>query len=274
MPPRSGEWTEAAALRARRTLLETFGEGASAEQRFREALALRPSDDVLDVGCGDGAFLGRLRAGGHRGELVGIDVDGARIDEARRDYPAARFGVADASSLPFADASFDLVTARYMLGHVADPERVVLEACRVLRPDGRFVSVANAFGDLQPFWREVAAATRGVAGLEPLWGAGEGDRAHDGRVARLAGRHFAVARLEVLAGEVVFPDGTIAVALLETYRGRYRSVPDDVWQRGLDAARARWAGPDGPFARATEDGWRVPWRLACTFAHRPRTGNG
>lgn len=261
-------------MRTRRTLLDTLREGPSAEQRFSEALALRPSDDVLDVGCGDGAFLGRLHAAGHRGELVGVDVDGERIDEARRAYPAARFAIADASSLPYADAAFDLVTARYVLGHVAEPERVVLEARRVLRPDGRFVSAANAFGDLQPFWREVAAATRGVAGLEPLWGVGEGDRAHDDRVARLARRHFAVVRLEVLTGEVVFPDATIAVALLDTYRGRYRSVPEDAWRRGRDAAWARWAGPDGPFARAAEDGWRVPWRLACTFAHRPRTGRG
>lgn len=94
-----------------------------------------PSGRILDAGCGIG-LLGRLYP--NLG-LVGLDASMTLIREATTGY---RLRVeASAESLPFADASFDVVVALNMLHHVIRPDRAVLEFARVLKPGGTLVAV-------------------------------------------------------------------------------------------------------------------------------------
>jgi SAM-dependent methyltransferase len=101
-----------------------------------------PGRRVLDIGCRYGTLTSRYAAGN---EVVGIDVDKEALDTT------AELGIetiwADAEEpLPFDDGSFDIVVAGELLEHVRDPEALVAEAYRVLRPGGTFVgSVPNAF---------------------------------------------------------------------------------------------------------------------------------
>jgi SAM-dependent methyltransferase len=99
--------------------------------------------DVLDVGCGAGHW-GRLLANVLPGNarLLGIDRDPFWIERAAAralaDGLAGRFSyqVSLANKLPFADASFDLVTCQTVLIHMRDPGAVIDEMVRVARPGG------------------------------------------------------------------------------------------------------------------------------------------
>jgi len=95
---------------------------------------------VLDAGCGDGAVLGdMLRYGARAEDLHGIDLLPERVDRARERIPGARIEAGDARSLPYEDASFDLVLAFTLLSSVVDGaarQQVAAEMRRVVRQDG------------------------------------------------------------------------------------------------------------------------------------------
>ncbi|MGQ0613638.1 MAG: class I SAM-dependent methyltransferase [Planctomycetaceae bacterium] len=87
---------------------------------------------ILDLACGTGEALARIRGEGGGGLAVGVDLFRGHLRRAAP--PVAQ---ADARRLPFADATFDLVLNRHMLQAVPDPLSFLLEARRILRPGGR-----------------------------------------------------------------------------------------------------------------------------------------
>jgi SAM-dependent methyltransferase len=95
---------------------------------------------VLDVACGPGYVSEAAAARG--AEPVGLDVAEAMIRKARLRCPNLTFIVGDAQRLPFADASFDAVTMNFGILHLAEPERAIAEARRVLARGGRFAFTA------------------------------------------------------------------------------------------------------------------------------------
>ena len=86
---------------------------------------------VLDVGCGTGYYLHRLRDYG-AGECHGIDLLEERVAEGRERYPALELRVGNAAELPFADGEFDLVTQFTCLSSILD-DNVRLAAAQEMR---------------------------------------------------------------------------------------------------------------------------------------------
>jgi 2-polyprenyl-3-methyl-5-hydroxy-6-metoxy-1,4-benzoquinol methylase len=102
-----------------------------------------PGKRVLDVGCRYGALTQAYAEGN---EVVGIDVDREALEQAAHELGIETHWANVDDGLSFADASFDVVVAGELLEHIRDPERLVAEARRVLRPGGTFVgSVPNAY---------------------------------------------------------------------------------------------------------------------------------
>jgi ubiquinone/menaquinone biosynthesis C-methylase UbiE len=101
--------------------------------------ALPPGARVLEVGCGTGAVTRVLATWPGMGEAIGVDpspVFVARARELARGLPALAFEEADGRSLPFGADTFDAVVFHTTLCHVPEPDVMVRNAVRVLRPGG------------------------------------------------------------------------------------------------------------------------------------------
>ena len=94
---------------------------------------------ALDAGCG-AAYGSRMLADAGASEVVGIDKDERVIAAMAPTMPAGvRLDVGDVTALPYEAGEFDLVVCFEMIEHVAEPERVLDELRRVLRPGGLLV---------------------------------------------------------------------------------------------------------------------------------------
>jgi 23S rRNA (guanine745-N1)-methyltransferase len=129
------------AVLARRRFLEA-GHGDLLLGALREEIVQVPAvPAVLDLGCGEGFYLGSL-AGERSMEAHGLDISTTAVDLAARRYLGVSWFVVNADRvLPYADESFDLVlslTAR----------RNAPEAFRVLRPAGRLIVAVPGEDDL------------------------------------------------------------------------------------------------------------------------------
>lgn len=99
------------------------------------ALALRPGDRLLDIGCGGGLLLRDALATG--AGAIGIDHSEEMVELARERAPGADVVLGRAEHLPFADESFTAVAMAVMFFFVTEPDRVLRECHRVLCRDGR-----------------------------------------------------------------------------------------------------------------------------------------
>ena len=92
-------------------------------------------DRVLDIGTGPGLVAEAVKQRG--AEVVGIDFSKAMLAEARRLHPGIQFQESPAGSLPFNNGEYDIVVGNFMLHHTGNPAKVLEEAYRVLRKNGR-----------------------------------------------------------------------------------------------------------------------------------------
>jgi SAM-dependent methyltransferase len=111
--------------------------------RYRWAAAVVAGGRVLDAGCGTG--WGTAVLAERARETVGIDFSPAAVLDARSTHgERAQFLLGDLRDLPLADGELDHAVCFEALGHVAEPERVLDELRRVLRPGGTLlVSAPN-----------------------------------------------------------------------------------------------------------------------------------
>lgn len=118
---------------------------------------IKPSDKILDVGCGPGTITAGLARHAPEGSVVGVDLSQSVLDDARRHLDELRGAAAAAADgngglgevsfqaadvlagLPFADGAFDVVYSSQLFPHLPPPGpplRAMREMRRVLRPGG------------------------------------------------------------------------------------------------------------------------------------------
>jgi len=127
--------------------------------RYRFAAAFCGGADVLDAGCGTGYGTAQLQ--GAR-SITAFDIAADAVAYARQNFsrPAVRFLRAACETIPFANASFDLMVAYELIEHLERWPELIAEARRVLRPGGvLLISTPN---------RKYYAEARAEAGPNPF----------------------------------------------------------------------------------------------------------
>lgn len=149
--------------------LITFCCGQPAIAKARSRIVPRAQGSVLELGCGGGINLdhydrARVTA------LAGVDPSPQLLDAARGKARArgfeADFRAGYAEQLPFADASFDTVLTTFTLCSVRDPQAVLREMRRVLKPDGSILFLEHGASPdpgparwqrrIEPVWKRIA----------------------------------------------------------------------------------------------------------------------
>ncbi len=144
-------WDKQAAGYDGRTL-QMFEE-AYAQSIDRTRAALAPGDRVLEIGCGTGIIA--LGVAPEVMSVTGTDISPEMIAVARKKAETQGadnviFHVADGYDLPFEDASFDAVLIFNTLHVVKEPETLLSEARRLLKPGGPLITATDCYAEPVP----------------------------------------------------------------------------------------------------------------------------
>ena len=151
---------------------DTLGFLTRAALALAETVRVPAGGRVLDVATGTGTVA--LALAPQATEVVGTDLAPAMLSQARAravGHPNVQFEVAEATALPFADQSFDVVVCGAGLFFVPDMVAALREWQRVLRPGGEVVFSAFGRGLLGPLpglWRDCLAGEEVKPGAPPL----------------------------------------------------------------------------------------------------------
>ena len=141
-----------------------------------DRLPLTPSSHILEIGPGSGFFSRELADRVPRGRLELFDLQIEMLQKARGKLVrhGARnvgYSAGDATRIPYAHATFDIVVMVSVLGEVPDAEECVRQVRRVLRPTGFLVCHESLPDpDLIPFGQLVEMARRTGFQLFRRWG--------------------------------------------------------------------------------------------------------
>lgn len=124
-----------------------------------EMLAARPGERVLDLGCGTGDHVARLRADGV--DAIGVDASTDMLARATERFPELPVHPGDARDLPYV-AEFDAVLSNATLHWVPDAEAAARSVHRALRKGGRFAAEFGGAGN-------IATIAGAVATLRAEW---------------------------------------------------------------------------------------------------------
>lgn len=111
-----------------------------------EKIGVEEGMDILDLGCGTGILFDMLRRMvGEKGSVTGLDFSYEMAQKAHRNFPLfPNINVvdADATAIPFADSSFDMIITFSAFPHFSNQQRVLDEAHRVLK-SGKTISIIH-----------------------------------------------------------------------------------------------------------------------------------
>jgi SAM-dependent methyltransferase len=225
-----------------------------------DAAGISPDSSVIDIGPGNGSFLRRLVATGHRGRIAALDRSmAATRSVAAIGGPLSLQG--DACCLPFADKVFDRVFARHMLYHVSDVVAALQEFKRVLRPEGKCVTVVN-HAEQAPRLSDLLRRRVGINGIRPP----DLPRVDSTNLPVMLRSVFGNTSVVTRPGQLVFRRPEPVIALGTALLGFYGVPRDSPLRADVEAQLAddirRW------FARSGEP-WRDPKGFVICVSTRP-----
>ncbi len=123
---------------------------------------------VLEIGCGDGSFLKRMRTKFYKGPLTGIDVSLEMIDKAKVDSRDILYKVMDANNMSFTDGSFDIIVANFTLHTMPNIAQTMQEIYRVLKSEGKFLGAVHGMDHLPKRKKYLKMALEFLPGTESI----------------------------------------------------------------------------------------------------------
>lgn len=232
-----------------------------------DAVALAPGMAFIDICCGPGYLAAEaVRCGA---DVTAVDFAAPMVAEARRRFPDVTFAHGDAEALDFPDGSFDAAACAFGILHLADPDRALTEARRVLRSGGRYAFTVWKGPPDHDFFRLVgdAIAAHGAAvelpPAPPMFRFADPDEAR--RSMEVGG--FADVTVTELPLTWTIEGPRDVLAYVEKCTMRIAMVLD----RQTDAARARIhdAILDGAKAFRRGDGYEVAWPAILAAGRKP-----
>lgn len=116
----------------------------------------RPTDRVLDIGCGNGTYDYRIAR--RAASVVGFDLNRGELRKAARSHGSegVLYMASDAHAMPVAQESFDIVLSLCVFEHLPDDLQVLAETHRVLRPGGRLLLTLDSLSlpGVPQAWRD------------------------------------------------------------------------------------------------------------------------
>src|SRR5579862_7638130 len=181
-------------------------------------LRIGGDDHVLEVGCGDGSLLARLKDQSNSDAVfVGCDFSGVAIHRARSETGFAPLVLCDAHALPFKAETFTKVLTFGMIEHVADPEQVLIELRRVSRPASNlFFSVSSK--------RSAVYLMRRIREKLGVWPYGYQRNYSPTELRNVLGRLFRIRYLVIVQAQLDFPVSAVfdrILAVIVSAWGRY-----------------------------------------------------
>ena len=154
------------------TTLMSYGQDKRWKRKLVVMADVHPYHQILDLACGTGDITFLLaRQLDIRGKAIGVDITPEMVERARgKALHEARvhFETGDICQLSYADASFDRITVGYGLRNVPEIPRLLNEVFRLLKPDGRFLSLD--FGKPEgPVYRRTYLSYLSVTGSALGW---------------------------------------------------------------------------------------------------------
>ena len=178
-----------------------------------EVAGVAPGQAVLDVACGTGIVARTVAAAQHgRGRVVGLDLNEAMLEVARRVRPELDWRQGDAAHLPFPDGAFDVALCQMALMFFPDRVRVLAEMARVVTAAGTVAFSVPGSLPSQPAYAPFVAMAVRHAGPE---------------AAGLLGTYFASGDLDELRSLTETAGLTITTA--RAYRGTVRCPSIDAF---------------------------------------------
>ena len=243
-------------------MLDEAGRRRKAAKILAVLRHVRGLDDLsgmtaADVGCSAG-FIADELAGAGAARTYGVDIDVPGLRAARTRFgDHVQFVCSAGQALPFPDASLDVVVFNHIYEHVVDPDAVIADIKRVLKPDGvLYLGLGNRLGVIEPHYKlpflsylPPAAADRYVRAFGRADSYYERFRTRRGLQQLLAGWHVVDYTLPILGDPAAFSGDDMVPAMVSRLPERALAatlplVPTYVWVASPSPLR-----PAGPALR-------------------------
>jgi SAM-dependent methyltransferase len=198
-----------------------------------EWLDAKPSEYILDLGCGDGQLSKRIVAAG--ASVLGVDTSAEMIAAARGRWIEAE--QASAESLPFGDGVFDAVFSNAALHWMRNQDAMLDEVHRVLKPGSRFVAEMGGHGNIAA----IRVALTAVLARHGLGDHEEGVNYYptpESYTRRLEEHGFTVQQMVLIPRPTALPESGMSAWLRTFRRGVLEAVPEVLRDKIVEEATA------------------------------------